>query len=168
MMNLAFAGFRHGHILALYDTAKDSPLVNLCGAFEEDSETREAMACEKGISFRYETYEELLADPAVDAVAIGDYYSARGARVIAALHHTNIVEVFGAGQEGDYRYYVMSLVDGQGISAPWASTTESNAAFTCTVSVTGKLWGLNTTSGCPKVRSWVSIFQEMVCSALFS
>ena len=39
-------------------------------------------------------------------------------RVIAALHHTNIVEVFGAGQEGDYRYYVMSLVDGQGISAP--------------------------------------------------
>lgn len=37
-------------------------------------------------------------------------------RVIAALHHTNIVEVFGAGQEGDYRYYVMSLVDGQGVS----------------------------------------------------
>ena len=37
-------------------------------------------------------------------------------RVIAALHHTNIVEVFGAGQEGDYRYYVMSLVDGQGVT----------------------------------------------------
>lgn len=37
-------------------------------------------------------------------------------RLIAALHHTNIVEVFGAGQEGDYRYYVMSLVQGQGIS----------------------------------------------------
>ena len=36
-------------------------------------------------------------------------------RVIAGLHHTNIVEVFGAGQEGDYRYYVMSLVNGQGI-----------------------------------------------------
>lgn len=37
-------------------------------------------------------------------------------RVIAALHHTNIVEVFGAGQEGEYRYYVMSLVDGQGVT----------------------------------------------------
>ena len=35
-------------------------------------------------------------------------------RLIAALHHTNIVEVFGAGQEGEYRYYVMSLVQGQG------------------------------------------------------
>ena len=37
-------------------------------------------------------------------------------RVIAGLHHTNIVEVFGAGQEGDYRYYVMSLVKGQGVT----------------------------------------------------
>lgn len=37
-------------------------------------------------------------------------------RVIAALHHTNIVEVFGAGREGDYRYYVMSLIKGRAVS----------------------------------------------------
>ncbi len=37
-------------------------------------------------------------------------------RVIARLHHTNIVEVYGSGHEGDYRYYVMSLVQGQGIN----------------------------------------------------
>lgn len=37
-------------------------------------------------------------------------------RVIAALHHTNIVEVFGAGHEGGFRYYVMSLVKGKGVS----------------------------------------------------
>ena len=37
-------------------------------------------------------------------------------RVIAALHHTNIVEVFGAGREGCFRYYVMSLVKGKGVS----------------------------------------------------
>ncbi len=37
-------------------------------------------------------------------------------RVIAALHHTNIVEVFGAGHEGCFRYYVMSLVKGRGVS----------------------------------------------------
>lgn len=85
MLNLAFAGFRHGHILALYDMAKNSPLVHLCGAFEEDDATRDTMTREKGISFCYETYEDLLADPSVDAVAIGDYYSIRGARVIAAL-----------------------------------------------------------------------------------
>lgn len=38
-------------------------------------------------------------------------------RVLAGLRHTNIVEVFGAGQEGRYRYYVMGLVQGQGLSA---------------------------------------------------
>lgn len=38
-------------------------------------------------------------------------------RVIAGLRHTNIVEVFGAGQEGQYRYYVMGLVQGRGVSA---------------------------------------------------
>ncbi len=37
-------------------------------------------------------------------------------RVIAGLRHTNIVEVYGAGQEGDYRYYVMGLVKGRGVS----------------------------------------------------
>lgn len=37
-------------------------------------------------------------------------------RVIAGLRHTNIVEVFGAGHEGDFRYYVMSLVDGCGVT----------------------------------------------------
>ncbi|MBR5894465.1 MAG: serine/threonine protein kinase [Akkermansia sp.] len=38
-------------------------------------------------------------------------------RVLAGLRHTNIVEVFGAGQEERYRYYVMGLVQGQGLSA---------------------------------------------------
>lgn len=38
-------------------------------------------------------------------------------RVLAGLRHTNIVEVFGAGHEGPYRYYVMGLVQGQGLSA---------------------------------------------------
>ena len=38
-------------------------------------------------------------------------------RVIARLRHTNIVEVYGAGQEGSYRYYVMGLVNGTGVTA---------------------------------------------------
>lgn len=37
-------------------------------------------------------------------------------RLIASLRHTNIVEVFGAGQEGSYRYYVMGLVDGKEVN----------------------------------------------------
>ena len=38
-------------------------------------------------------------------------------RLIARLRHTNIVEVFGAGQEGTYRYYVMGLVNGTGVTS---------------------------------------------------
>ncbi len=38
-------------------------------------------------------------------------------RLIAGLRHTNIVEVFGAGKEGPWRYYVMGLVRGQGLKA---------------------------------------------------
>lgn len=37
-------------------------------------------------------------------------------RVIAGLRHTNIVEVYGAGHEGGFRYYVMGLVKGSGVS----------------------------------------------------
>ncbi len=38
-------------------------------------------------------------------------------RLIAGLRHTNIVEVYGAGREGEFRYYVMSLVKGRGLTA---------------------------------------------------
>ena len=38
-------------------------------------------------------------------------------RLIAGLRHTNIVEVYGAGQEGEWRYYVMGLVRGKGVRA---------------------------------------------------
>ncbi len=38
------------------------------------------------------------------------------ARVIAQLRHTNIVEIYGAGHEQGYRYYVMGLVKGEVLS----------------------------------------------------
>ncbi len=84
-MNLAFAGFRHSHILGLYDMAVNSDKVNITGCFEENSEAREKAKADKGIVFNYESYEELLSDEKVDAVAIGDYYGIRGKMVIEAL-----------------------------------------------------------------------------------
>jgi serine/threonine protein kinase len=41
----------------------------------------------------------------------------REARASARLHHTNIVPVFGAGEEGAYRYYAMQFIQGQGLDA---------------------------------------------------
>jgi WD40 repeat protein/serine/threonine protein kinase len=39
----------------------------------------------------------------------------REARAAAKLHHTNIVPVFGVGEEGGLPYYVMQFIQGQGL-----------------------------------------------------
>jgi eukaryotic-like serine/threonine-protein kinase len=41
----------------------------------------------------------------------------REAKAAAKLHHTNIVPVFGVGQQGDRYFYVMQYIDGQGLDA---------------------------------------------------
>lgn len=83
-MNVAFAGLRHGHIYSLYNEVKAHPELTVLGAWEEMAEAAEA-AKEIITEPFYESYEALLADPAVDIVAIGDYYGIRGARVLQAL-----------------------------------------------------------------------------------
>lgn len=85
MMNLAFAGFRHGHIFVLYDMASKSADVNIAGCFEENDVERKNIADVNGIDFNYDSYEAILSDDSVDAVAIGDYYGKRGKMVIDAL-----------------------------------------------------------------------------------
>ena len=41
----------------------------------------------------------------------------REARIAANLHHTNIVEVFGVGEQDGFHYYVMQYVHGVGLDA---------------------------------------------------
>jgi WD40 repeat protein/Tfp pilus assembly protein PilF len=41
----------------------------------------------------------------------------REARAAARLHHTNIVQVFGTGEQDGLRYYVMQLIPGAGLDA---------------------------------------------------
>ena len=84
-MNIAFAGFRHGHIYGLYDKVLNSERVNLCGCFEENEKARADAAALKNIDFNYAAYEDILSDSKVDAVAIGDYYGKRGKMIIEAL-----------------------------------------------------------------------------------
>lgn len=84
-MNIAFAGFRHSHIYGLYNTVIENPEVTLCGCFERDNAARKSAAENYGIDFNYESYEDILKDERVDAVAIGDYYGIRGSMIIEAL-----------------------------------------------------------------------------------
>lgn len=81
---IAFAGFRHSHILVLYDMVKESDIFDLGGAFELDENAKNEYE-EKGVNFTYNSYEELLNDETVNTVAIGDYYANRGNLALKAL-----------------------------------------------------------------------------------
>ena len=84
-MNIAFAGFRHSHIYGLYKSAQENPEVTITGCCEENEEARREAEKMTGITFTYDNYEEVLKDPSVEAVAIGDYFQKRGGMIIAAL-----------------------------------------------------------------------------------
>lgn len=86
-MNIAFAGFRHGHIYGLYSAAQKDEAVTIVGCYEENEQERQKAQTGHDITFNYATYEELLNDETVEAVAIGDYYAKRGMMVIEALKH---------------------------------------------------------------------------------
>ena len=83
-MKIAFAGLRHGHIFVLYDMARENPLFDITGAFEEDPDARQAAEA-RGVDRFYESYDALLSDPEVEAVALGGCYAHRGGMAIRAL-----------------------------------------------------------------------------------
>ena len=84
-MRIAFAGFRHGHIVSLYQSFEKNANATIVGCWEEDDATREATIKDLGANFCYSDYAALVSDPQVDLVAIGDYYAKRGHLVIEAL-----------------------------------------------------------------------------------
>lgn len=86
-MNIAFAGFRHNHIISLYKDAQGHANIDIIACFEEDYDTRQNATELYGVVFNTETYEEILNNDNISAVAIGDYYGKRGKMIIEALRH---------------------------------------------------------------------------------
>ena len=84
-MNLAFVGLRHEHIFGLYEKAKSCPGVKVISAWEEDEAARNIAQKRLNEPF-YSSFDDLLSDPRVDAVAVGDYYGIRGERIAKALN----------------------------------------------------------------------------------
>jgi len=80
----AFIGFRHGHILSLYELAKHRDDVEIVAACEEDADTRDGLE-EKGVTVTHDDYARMLDDAPCDVVACGDYFGIRGQRLIGAL-----------------------------------------------------------------------------------
>ncbi|HEX8523656.1 MAG TPA: Gfo/Idh/MocA family oxidoreductase [Tepidisphaeraceae bacterium] len=85
MLKIAFAGFRHGHIMGLYNTCRNHPGVKLVAACEEDAPTRESLNAAGKVEIGHSDYQHMLETVDCDAIAVGDYFAKRGALIIAAL-----------------------------------------------------------------------------------
>lgn len=83
-MRVAFAGLRHGHIYTLYRMMTEHVEFEVIGAFEENEEAKK-IAASHGLICNYETYEEVLQDENVEAVALGGCYGDHGFMAIKAL-----------------------------------------------------------------------------------
>lgn len=83
-MKTAFAGLRHGHIYTLYHMMKEHKEFDVAGAFEEDEEAQKTAAAH-GLICNYKTYEQLLQDKSIEAVALGGCYGDHGSMAIKAL-----------------------------------------------------------------------------------
>ncbi len=83
-LGIAFAGFQHNHIYALYDLASQKEKLEIVGGWEDDHESVHK-AKQRNIKTSYDSFDALLADDRVNIVAIGSYYGARGAMAIRAL-----------------------------------------------------------------------------------
>lgn len=84
MLKFGFCGFRHAHIFALYQRVQDSPETTVAGAFEANSEAR-AAAEAQGVVFNFDSFDAMLADPAIDVIAFGGAYGDRAEAVKKAI-----------------------------------------------------------------------------------
>lgn len=55
----------------------------------------------------------------------------REAQAAARLHHTNIVPVFGVGEDHGHHYYVMQLIAGEGLDRVLARSLEQGPGLSC-------------------------------------
>lgn len=84
-LRVAFVGFRHGHVLGLYDLLGQHKEAGIVAACEEDAATREKLSAEGKVAITHARFDRMLEDVSCDIVAIGDYYGKRGALIIKAL-----------------------------------------------------------------------------------
>lgn len=84
-LKLAVVGFRHNHILDLYQAAQKMGNVDVVACCEEDATTRQRLTAEQRIEFAYTSVDRLLIELECDAIAVGDTYGRRGSLICRAL-----------------------------------------------------------------------------------
>ncbi|MBT3275119.1 MAG: hypothetical protein HN368_18335, partial [Spirochaetales bacterium] len=82
---IAFVGFRHYHILDLYEYTKNSLRFDIQAAAEDHAEIAVDLAG-RGVTLTHNSITEVFKNPEVyDIVAVGDYYARRGPLALEAL-----------------------------------------------------------------------------------
>ncbi len=81
----AFAGFRHVHILDLLTGVEERDDTEVVACSEEDAAARESLAAAGRVQITHTDFATMLGEVDAEVIAIGDYYSSRGAIAIAAL-----------------------------------------------------------------------------------
>ena len=84
-LKMAFAGFRHAHILDLYALAQQSDAVDVVAACEEHAETRAQLQAAGKVDITHDDIRRMLDQVDCDALAVGDYFARRGSLVLEAL-----------------------------------------------------------------------------------
>ncbi len=85
MIRVAFAGFRHPHIISLYRELADSSDWSIVASCEEDEFSAARLLEDHDIAVTHRNFQTMLDGVDFDVLAVGDYYAIRGSRVIAGL-----------------------------------------------------------------------------------
>jgi predicted dehydrogenase len=82
-VKIAIAGFRHAHILDLYERVISRPDTELVATCEENFAA--SLMPAKGLKPDFDSFEKFLAETDCAVIALGDTYGKRGAQAIASL-----------------------------------------------------------------------------------
>lgn len=82
---VAFAGFRHAHLLEVYRTTRALPELQIVAASEEDAQVRAHVQREAGVTVTHHSHEELLKTVEFDVLVVGEVFARRGALTLRAL-----------------------------------------------------------------------------------
>jgi predicted dehydrogenase len=85
-IKVAFAGFRHGHVQAMYQTAQRMGQVEIVACVDEDGpEAHGSSLPVLGVELTHESLDQVLAEVDFDVLACAEVYGRRGEYVIKAL-----------------------------------------------------------------------------------
>ncbi|MBX3013657.1 MAG: Gfo/Idh/MocA family oxidoreductase [Caldilineaceae bacterium] len=84
-MKLAFVGFRHAHMYAMYKHAQMLAAIEVVAACEEDAEARQQLAARGDIPITHDNLADMLATVDCEAVAVGEPYAQHGPLILQLL-----------------------------------------------------------------------------------